>query len=207
MNKKVMNNQELKEAITQDIERLKTLEVDIMPAQEYYQTNARLVVYVFLKTYATILLGYILPCFFYWQTLSSNTPYQLLMDFLYMALLALGVCLFAMLFISSAINQYVILNYQLKNKLKTGGLIVEKIRLAGTIAYRIFAAIVLIPSIFLPPGCALILGFGAFIMSGFLTSMLIEMELNRIGISTLFTLVKNYFDKDKKATTQLPQNK
>lgn len=207
MNNNTMTTHELKEAITQDIETLKTLEVDIMPADEYYKANLSLFIHVFLKMYGTIILGFFLPVFFYWQELASMSFLELLSSLGLIALLALGLCLFAFLFIYSSLNHYVLINHQLRGKLKTGDLIVKKIRLAGTIAYRIYAAVVLIPSIFLFPGCALFLAFGAFFISGIVTSILIEMELNRIGISTLFTLVKNYFDKEKKPMAEFSQNK
>jgi len=207
MNNKEMNTHELKAAITQDIETLKKLEVEIMPAHEYYQANVRLFVQVFLKLYGVIILGYLLPCPFYWKELMREELSGLLSAFFWMSLLALGLCAFAFLFIYSALNQYVLIDNQLKHKLKTGDLLVKQIRRAGTLAYRIYAAVVLIPSLFLFPGCALFLAFGAFFVSGILTGILIEMELNRIGISTLFTLVKNYFDKDKTPTAEFSQNK
>ena len=207
MNNTTMTPQELKEAITEDIETLKKLEVDIMPADEYYKANLHLFLHVFLKLYGTILLGMVLPVFFYWQELISAPVHEILSSLGLMALLALGICLFAFLFLYSALNQYVLINYQLRAKLKTGDLIVQKMRQAGTIAYRIYAAVVLIPSLFLFPGGAVFLAFGAFFISGILTSILVEMELNRIGISTLFTLVKNYFNKDKKAVAEFSQNK
>lgn len=207
MNNNAMSTQELKEAITQDIETLKTLEVDIMPADEYYKANMGMFVHVFLKLYGTILLGFFLPIILYWKELAATPFLELFSSFGLLVLMALGLCLFAFLFIYSSLNQYVLINYQLKNKLKTGDLIVKQIRLAGTIAYRIFAAVVLVPSFFLYPGCALFLAFGAFFVSGILTGILVEMELNRIGISTLFTLIKNYFDKDKKLTAESSQIK
>lgn len=78
MNKKNMNVQELKEAIAQDIETIKTLDVDIMPAREYYELNARLFLSVFFKMYGTILLGYALPCLFYWRELVGSSAQELL---------------------------------------------------------------------------------------------------------------------------------
>lgn len=206
MNKKPMNTHELKEAISRDIETLKTLDVDIMPARAYYQANFRLFRHVFCKIYGTVLLALIVPFLFYWRDL-EGTSLETLSDLGIVAGLAFGLCVFVFLFISSSLNEYVLIKYQLRNKLETGDLIVQNIRLAGTIAYCIFAVIVLVPSIFLPPGSALFLAFGAFLISGVLTGILIEMEINRIGISTLFTLVKQYFDKDKKSALDSLQNK
>ena len=58
MNNKEMNTRELKEAITQDIEILKTLDVDIMPSDAYYKANSRLFLHVFLvkRYYLSFLL-------------------------------------------------------------------------------------------------------------------------------------------------------
>lgn len=207
MNSKTMSTYELKEAISLDIETLKSLEVDIMPAKEYYRLNAQLFCYVFLKIYSTILLGFILPILFHWQEIARTPIIELMSALGFMALLAFGLCTFAFVFIYSAINHYILIKYQLKDKLRTGDLIVRQIRLAGMIAYRIFAAVVLIPSIFLFPGCALFLAIGGFFISGILTNIIVEMELNRIGISTLFVLVRRYFDKDKKASADLTQTK
>ena len=207
MNNKEMNTRELKEAITQDIETLKTLDVDIMPADAYYKANSRLFLHVFFKLYGTILLGFILPCPFYWRELMSFSAHELCYIFIWMPLMALGLCAFAFLFIYSSLNHYVLIKHQLRGHLKTGDLIVKQIRLAGTIAYRIYAAVILIPSLFLFPSAALFLAFGAFFISGIITGILVEMELNRIGISTLFTLVKNYFDKDKTPTAEFSKNK
>lgn len=207
MNNTTLNTHELKEAITEDIETLKTLEVGIMPAHEYYKTNIHLFLHVFFKIYGTILLGLILPVLFNWHEMSLIPFLELLSSLGFVALLALGLCIFAFLFIYSSLNHYVLINHQLKNKLKTGELLVQKIRMAGTIAYRIFAAVVLIPSVYLYPGCALFLAFGAFFVSGIVTTIIVEMELNRIGISTLFTLVKNYFENDKKQNTEFPHHR
>ncbi|MCW8481724.1 hypothetical protein, partial [Legionella pneumophila] len=161
MSNEEMNSQELKEAIALDIETLKTLDVDIMPAKEYYQANRRLFLHVFFKLYGTILLGFLLPLPFYWKVLMVETStHELIYIFFWLPLMALGLCLFVFLFIYSSLNQYILIDYQLKHKLRTGSLIVKQIRRAGTIAYRIFAGLVLIPSLFLFPSAAFFISFG-----------------------------------------------
>lgn len=194
-----MTSAELKQAIKEDIEALKTIDIDIMPSDEYYRTNARLFLYVLFKLFGTALLGLVLPLVWYWHYFSSLSEWLETLGALFWAsLLMLGIMVFIMLMISSSLSQYILINYQLRPKLKTGELIVSKMQLTGTIAYRIYAACVLIPSLFLPPGAAFYVAFGAFFVSGILTSILIDMELDRIGISVLFELVKHFFDKDKK---------
>jgi hypothetical protein len=196
-----MTSTELKAAITADMAILKTIEVDIMPADDYYRATTRLYLHVFLKLYGIALLGLFLPLIWYWRYFSSWSEWQATWSaLLWTSLLILGVMAFIMLMIGSALSQYILINYQLRPKLKTGDLIIAKIKLSGIIAYRIYAACVLIPSLFLPPGMVLYVAFGAFFVSGILTSTLVEMELDRIGISVLFTLVKNFFDQDKKTS-------
>ncbi|HHM2299047.1 TPA: hypothetical protein ACRIDK_001981 [Legionella anisa] len=213
MSNKDRNTKGLKEAIAQDIETLKTLEVDIMASHEYYQANLHLFRKVFLKLYGTILLGFILPIPFqwlfqtrFWQDIKNESIWALVKGYSSMALLALGLCVFAFLFLYSSLTHYVLIDRQLKDKLRTGQFLVEKIRMAGTLAYRIFALIVLVPALFLPPGFSLFLAIGALFASGLITGIVVEMELNRIGISTLFTLVKSYFDSNKKPNHDLIKN-
>ncbi|HHJ0473914.1 TPA: hypothetical protein ACQDQW_001704, partial [Legionella pneumophila] len=110
MSNEEMNSQELKEAIALDIETLKTLDVDIMPAKEYYQANRRLFLHVFFKLYGTILLGFLLPLPFYWKVLMVETStHELIYIFFWLPLMALGLCLFVFLFIYSSLNQYILI--------------------------------------------------------------------------------------------------
>jgi hypothetical protein len=41
----------------------------------------------------------------------------------------------------------------------------------------------------------LMIGF-SFMGSAFITHLVVGMEMNRVGISTLFTVVNNFFDND-----------
>ncbi len=194
MNQSLTDPQALKAAIAEDIETLKKLDVEILPASDYYKANGRLFLYVFLRIYGTVLGGCIVPSFFYWKDLMSMGAFTYLLELMGAAFV---LCAFAFLFIYSSLNHYVLIKYQLRDKLKTGDVLVDKLRLAGNIAYGIFAAVVLILSLFIPPGASLHLAFGGFFVSGIGTSIVVEMETNRIGISALFTLVQHYFDKDK----------
>ncbi|MCW8400511.1 hypothetical protein OQJ26_17160 [Legionella sp. PATHC038] len=207
MNNHQMNTQELKEAIGQDIQTLKTLDVDIMPANQYYQANIRLFLYVFLKMYVVVVLGNFLPWLIHIREILKHASLgEALLELGYVELLGIGVCLFVFLFLYSPLNHYVLFKYQLKDTLQTGKMLLQKMHSAATIFYRIYVAIVLIPSAFLFPGVAVLLAFVGFLISGLLTNIIIEMELNRIGISTLFTLIKAYFNQDKKSNHDVMKN-
>lgn len=71
MTNNAMTSAELKQAIKEDIEALKTIDIDIMPSDEYYRTNARLFLYVLFKLFGTALLGLVLPLVWYWHYFSS----------------------------------------------------------------------------------------------------------------------------------------
>lgn len=199
MKQKMESTQALKDAIACDIETLKTLELDIMPAKDYYHANRQLFIRVFFKLYGTVLIALLLSCVFYWTYLADESLYELVKGMGILALMGLGLCVVAFIFIYSSLNNYVLINYQLRSKLKTGDLLVEKIRWAGRIAYRIFAGIVLVGSLLLGAAFVLPLVIGGFFISSFLTSVIVEMEVKRIGLSTLFTLVKSYFDPEETA--------
>ena len=192
-----MNSEDLKKAIAEDIETLKTLELDIIPAKTYYHANGRLFLHVFLKLYGTLIAAIILPYLYHWRQVSEMPINEMFEGLFSLFGLALGLCTIAFLFIYSSLNHYVLVNYQLRRKLKTGEVLVDKIRLAGNIAFGIFATIMLVPAIFLEAGMALFVAMGAFFVSAILTNIIIEMEVNRIGLSAIFILVNSYFDKDK----------
>lgn len=197
MNNKTMTSQELKKAIAEDIEALKTMEVDIMPADDYYKANARLCLLVLFKLFGTVFLGLVIPFLLYWLT--GRAAFDLFdnsSQFVCFFLIASGFCCFAFLLVFSELNQYVLFNYQIRHQLKTGDFIAQKVEWMGSIAYRIFAGIVLFPSLFAPPGAAFFWTMVAVVVSWFVSGFIINMELKRLGISTLFTLVNKYFEKD-----------
>src|SRR3990167_6257390 len=131
-----MNPIELKQAIADDIETLKTLDLEIMPAREYYSANLKQFRYVFLKIYLTIIGSLSLSII-----LHLDKSWALLIDTFMGFGLALGMVVIVFLFIYDTITHYIIVKHQLRHKLKTGDLIVKNFQLLGKIAYRIFATI------------------------------------------------------------------
>lgn len=191
-----MNAQDLKQAITEDIETLKSLDMEIMPSQDYYRANLGIFKAVFLRMYLTVVGAAILSIFLHWDSFFSgkeNAFYHSLLTFGCSFLLS-G---FMFLFIQATLNNYVIFYHQIRFRLKTGELIDQQTKRAGWLAYKIFAVVVVVPTLFLHPVCVSLVEFGAFFVSGIVTGIIIEMEMKRIGISTLFTQIKHYFDKSK----------
>ena len=199
MTNKTMSPQELKKAIADDIEGLKTMDVAIMPANDYYKANARLSLSVLFKLFGTVFLGVAAPFLGYWLTGSS--VFELLHELsklIGMSLVAAGFCCFAFLLVFGELNRYILFNYQLRHLLKTGDLIAKNVEWMGNLSYRIFAGIVLFPSLFSPPGAAFFWTMVGVVVSWLVSGFIINMEFNRLGISTLFTLVNTYFKEGKK---------
>ena len=169
-----MNPIELKQAIADDIETLKTLDLEIMPAHEYYSANLRQFRYVFLKIYLTIFGAILLSTMLHLQQM-GGLSWELLIATIEGSGLALGMVAIVFLFIYDTITHYIIVKHQLRHKLKTGDVIVEKFQLCGKISYRIFATIVIIPAFFLDPGCVLVASAAGFIITPVLTGVIIYM--------------------------------
>jgi hypothetical protein len=115
------------------------------------------------------------------------------------ALLAFFMTLGAMLLLSIVLNHYYLIQYHLKNRLKTGNWLINKLRQCAWLFWSVFtfccllfasdaeANIIYIPVVF------------AFIVSAIITSIAIHMEINRVGMSALLAVIHQFFNKDKTA--------
>ena len=89
------------------------------------------------------------------------------------------------------------IQYHLKNQLKTGQLLVNKLKQCGWFFWGVFALFCLMFASYTESAAIfLMIGF-SFMTSAFITHLAISMEMNRVGISTLFTVVNEWFNKDK----------
>ncbi len=115
------------------------------------------------------------------------------------ALASFFMALCAMFFLLSTMSQYYLIQYHLKNRLKTGGLLVNKLRHCGWFFWGVFTLFCLMFASYTESAAIfLMIGF-SFMASAFITHLAISMEMNRVGISTLFTVVNEFFNKDKTA--------
>jgi hypothetical protein len=193
-----MNTIELKQAIVDDIKTLKCLEVDIIPAREYYCG--------LLKLFAGGLwkLGLIVFFTILYASIShpsnpgiaKETWLRLVTE---SAFIALFMTSGAMIFLGSALIHYYLIQYYLKNRLRTGHLLVNKLKHCGWIFLGVFTLFCLMFASYTESAAIfLMIGF-SFMASAFVTYLAISMELNRVGISTLFTVVNEFFKQDKTA--------
>jgi hypothetical protein len=192
----MMNNKELKQAILDDIEILKSIEIGIIPAREYYGGLLKLFVGGLWKlgliVFFTILYASIAnPSN---PGLAEEPWLELITE---SAIIAVFMTTVAMILLGSAIAHYYLIRYYLKNRLKTGHLLVNKLKHCGWFFYVIFAVFCLMFASYTQSAAIfLMIGF-SFMASALITHLAIRIEMNRVGISTLFTVVNEFFNKDK----------
>lgn len=196
-----MKSSELKQAINEDIETIKNLDLDIMESKEYYHLHRFLFTKVFLIYYFIAFVS----CFLF--TLTSIN--------LVMIAIPIIPSLFIFSMHLSTLNDYIIFNYQIRPKLKTGNLIVQKLKKAIRLYFFLYIPVVwsaaflcghIFILIFGPPhfegepyfkliiSCAF--PFGGFIFCMLIVQSIIELELKRVGISTLFAIIQKYFNQN-----------
>lgn len=103
--------------------------------------------------------------------------------------------LFFTLFFIGKVKNYVIFKFQLQDKLNSGGYIAEKITQVLTLYFGLFGIFSLIGFHFFDQDMTFFAGLSAFIFSGVITTLLIGMEMSRIGVSVLAQAVNGYFHK------------
>ena len=193
-----MNNKELKQAIAADIETLKGLDVEIIPARTYYLGLLKLVAGGIWKLGLVVFLA-ITFSFIHNPThpMTGRGDYVELIFWSALASFFMALC--AMFFLLSTMSQYYLIQYHLKNRLKTGSLLVNKLRHCGWFFWGVFTLFCLMFASYTESAAIfLMIGF-SFMASAFITHLAISMEMNRVGISTLFTVVNEFFNKDKTA--------
>lgn len=191
-----MNNKELKQAINDDIETLKVLDVEIIPGRTYYLGLLKLVAGGIWKLGLVVFLT-LTYVFIYNPTNPVKGQINYSNLFSDAAIVAFFMALGAMILLLSPIIQYYLIQYHLKSRLKTGYLLVNKSKQCAWFFLIMFALFcVMFASYAESAVIFLMIGF-AFMGSVLITYLVMNMEINRIGISILFTLVNKWFDKDK----------
>lgn len=186
-----MNATELKKAMAEDINTFKSLDLEIMEARDYYRANIKLFIGTFLAINIIPIIAGFLSSIFHWSEVASTFKVWENVAILFGIATFISGFIFLLLF--DHLNNYVIFYHQIRPRLKTGKILVEKIKFAALIAYVTFAISVIIPALFFPPEGVLIIEPIAFFISGIVSQSVIDLEIKRIGISALFTVLTNYF--------------
>lgn len=198
-----MNHQELKQAISEDVEKIKHLNPDIIPAKIYYSRLLKLFVSGFWKIWLIVSLtiayaGINHPSN---EGLAREAVSQVMREATLMAFfLSFG----AMLLLTPVINFFIIFRFHLEKILKTGALLVRKFKHIAYIFLGFFILLCILLGSYIE-SAAIFMGVGfAFFGSLAATYFLVKMELNRIGVSTLFSVFDHYFSKGKDLNVNLP---
>ncbi|HGO6700359.1 TPA: hypothetical protein ACK8SH_002759 [Legionella pneumophila] len=198
-----MNHQELKRAISQDVETIMHLNPEIIPAKIYYSQLLKLFISGFWKIWIIISItiayaGINNPSN---EGLAREAATQVMREATLMAFfLSFGV----MLLLSPSINFFILFQFHLEKTLKTGALLVRKFR---HIAYLFLGFFIFFCILFGRHGESsvifMMIGF-SFFLSLAVTYFLVKMELNRVGVSTIFTIFDQYFSKGKDLRINFP---
>lgn len=191
-----MNNEQLKAAIASDIRTIGSLDADIIPAPLYYGAMARAALGVYCKFF--VIMGLAFAWSFALNS-KTSTPASVIGALEGGAILAFLLGAIATLLLLRPVSLYVQFRFHLEHRLLTAPLILRKIRLAERVFFGVFAVLCALFSSYASDMQILFLLIFAFAVSFGVTSFLMGQELNRIGISTLFTAGRIFFDKEKVA--------
>lgn len=193
-----MNNIELKKAIANDLETIKHLELEIIPAQTYYRDLLKIFVSCVSKIGIVIFLTVIYASTFNpskldmvsepWMPLITGTAFSAFF-------MALG----SMLFLGVAITNYYLIKYHLEKRLQTGPLLIKTLRQLGWMFYCLFSVLCLFFGSCVESAAIYTMIVFSFLISGFLTQFFLGMEIKRIGLSAIFTVITAFFAKGKNA--------
>lgn len=199
-----MNHQDLRKAISDDVETIKSLHPEIIPAKIYYLRLLRLFMSSFLKVWfiVSLIIAYAGITHPSNDGLAREAISQVMREATLMAFfLSFG----AMLLLTPALNFFILFRFHLEPSLKTGALLARKLK---HVAYIFFGFFILFCTLFgsYIESAVIFMGIGfAFFGSLAATYFLVKMELNRIGVYTLFILFDHYFNKGKDLSINLPR--
>jgi hypothetical protein len=201
-----MNTNELKQEILEDVKHLKHLEIEIIPAKIYYAGLLKLLISAFWKI-GLVLFVSVLYVFLtytdphasmteaYWGVARTPTFYwEQIQEALFMAI---GITLIALLVLTKALSNYFLIQYYLKDQLKTGGLLVKKLRDLGWWFLSAFILFSIMFASYAEPNVIFFFEGIALILSAVVTYFVMGMEFNRVGLSILFTVIRRWFNGDK----------
>lgn len=196
-----MNTTEMKAAIQEDIETLKTIELDIMPSKLYYKRIRSIYRKVFCNMYAGTIFPWCLWALMHTYELKHN-----LVDSIFKGIevwvIAIPGMLFLSLFLMGYINNYVIFDEQFRAKLKTGEMLDHLVKRIARISCWIYWGILMLAAFAFEPFYVAFLTIFVFVGLGFGVGGFVDMEIKRLGISVLFDGLKKHFEKKDAAEAQ-----
>lgn len=136
-----------------------------------------------------------------WKEGELNQRKELLRDHknqvIYMWLSILFTSLCISLYGVRLIKNYIIFKYQITPNLKTGHYLIKKIHLGAKFCFGVFSALAFVIFPILPQGATFFSIIPCFFGAIIVTSIAINMEASRVGMSVLSKALSNFFHKEK----------
>lgn len=189
-----MNSQELRSAIQDDIRNIKNISPDIIPGRVYYGQLAKLGFGFYWKILLIVSLA--LTYSFNYNSDYLRPPLPTILDSAFSALIIGSIASLIMTFLLiNPLNMLVLFRFHLEKKLKTGGLLLKKFKLIGIVYLSVLTFFCLLFGFFAKPEVMIGMLLFAFFLSGLATSFFIKLELNRIGLSTVYDVINEFVNK------------
>lgn len=195
-----MNNQELKQAIVEDIEFLKTAKVDIIDKQTYYTKLKKYGWKTFGRLYLPVLvLGLIFLRFSLFNSVEHHDVWECYL----VACAAAGLIIPVMssLFFLPKIMNWIVFEEQLLPHLKTKDLIATSVKKFFDAYWYVYLIWLGLGMAIFNPVCVFIFQVTAVFFVTLGLHLMLYAELNRIGASVFFEYLSDFFDKE---LTRLP---
>ncbi|KTD35009.1 hypothetical protein Lnau_1899 [Legionella nautarum] len=186
-----MDPQQLKQVIAEDMKTIKMLNPEIIPARVYY---GGLLKGVFNGVWLMSIILFLTLCYVMSDDKESVSFSTLFID---SGVTALFLSTVAMLILLNPISFFVQFQFHLEKKLKTGALIRKKCSHISMVFFGVFASFCILFGSYASGQQIFFLLALSFFLSLGATHLVVNMELSRIGFSSLFTLFNEFFSKGK----------
>ncbi|ETO91989.1 hypothetical protein LOR_41c05240 [Legionella oakridgensis RV-2-2007] len=186
-----MDPQQLKQVIAEDMKTIKMLNPEIIPARVYY---GGLLKGVFNGVWRMSIILFLTLCYVMSDDKESVSFSTLFID---SGVTALFLSTVAMLILLNPIGFFVQFQFHLEKKLKTGALIRKKCSHISMVFFGVFASFCILFGSYASGQQIFFLLALSFFLSLGATHLVVNMELSRIGFSSLFTLFNEFFSKGK----------
>lgn len=186
-----MDPQQLKQVIAEDMKTIKMLNPEIIPARVYY---GGLLKGVFNGVWRMSIILFLTLCYVMSDDKESVSFSTLFID---SGVTALFLSTVAMLILLNPISFFVQFQFHLEKKLKTGALIRKKCSHISMVFFGVFASFCILFGSYASGQQIFFLLALSFFLSLGATHLVVNMELSRIGFSSLFTLFNEFFSKGK----------
>ncbi|HAT3877919.1 TPA: hypothetical protein I8669_002752 [Legionella pneumophila] len=195
-----MDPQQLKQAIAEDMRTIKTLNPEIIPARSYYGGLVKGALSGFWKMFIILFLTL---CYVMGPDETDPTTWPEL--FTSSSVISFLLSAVAMLILLTPISFFVQFQFHLEKKLQTGALIRKKCSHISMVFFGVFSFLCILFGSYASGQQIFFMLVLSFFLSLGATHIVVNMELSRIGFSSLFTLFNEFFSKGKTASIEETQ--